>query len=172
MNLKTFINSKNGHKLALTSFAFQTAKRLLGPGELRLREKEDDHARECGSYEHAALHAARTTRTRIAPPPEEAAPPTSGHQTPRTNDDARRRKDAACPNGHKAGDADRWASENGGFAPATGPRCTRGWLSFSSHASVARTATRTSPQGPASALRLTTSTWVGRGATYHPPPPP
>ena len=30
------------------------------------------------------------------------------HQTPRTNDDARRRKDAACPHGHKAGDTDRW----------------------------------------------------------------
>ena len=39
-------------------------------------------------------------------------------------------------------------------APATRPRCARGRLPFSSHASVARTATRTSSQGPASALRF------------------
>ena len=72
-------------------------------------------------------------------------------QTPRTNDDARRRKDAACPHGHKAGlpetpiDGVRkhWAS-----APATGSP------PFSSHASVAHTATRPSSQGPTSALRL------------------
>ena len=44
-------------------------------------------------------------------------------------------------------------SENWGVAPATGPRCAREPLSFSSHASVARTATRPSSQGPASALR-------------------
>ena len=47
------------------------------------------------------------------------------------------------------GAREHWAS-----TPATGPRCARGWPPFSSHASVARTATRSSTQGPASALRF------------------
>ena len=45
------------------------------------------------------------------------------HQTPRTNDDARRRrrKDAACPHGHKAEeDADRWSKRKLGSRPGDG----------------------------------------------------
>ena len=41
-------------------------------------------------------------------------------QAPRTNDDARRRKDAACPHGHKAGDADRWGTVTLGGRPGNG----------------------------------------------------
>ena len=68
--------------------------------------------------------------------------------TPRANNDARRRKDAACPNGHKAGHAGRWGTAERAPAPATG--CPPS----SSHASVAPTATRPSSQDPASALRF------------------
>ena len=66
-----------------------------------------------------------TARARIAPSPE-AAPPNSRHQTPRTNDDARRRKDAACPHGHKAEDADRWGKQKLDSRPGNGaPLCAR-----------------------------------------------
>ena len=53
------------------------------------------------------------------------------------------------------------ASENWAVAPATGPRCARGWLPFPSYARVAQTATRTSSQGPASALRFNYFWWGG-----------
>ena len=85
-------------------------------------------------------HARRTAhRTQHARPPRAAASSSAADrrlQTPRTNDDARRRKDAACPHGHKAGDAGRWGTSTLGRTPATGtPPC-------SSHASVAHTAKR------------------------------
>ena len=41
-------------------------------------------------------------------------------QTSRTNDDERRRKDAACPQGHNAGDADRWGTATLGGRPGNG----------------------------------------------------
>ena len=44
----------------------------------------------------------------------------AGLQAPRTNNDARRRKDAACPHGHKAGDADRWGKRELGVCPGNG----------------------------------------------------
>ena len=44
----------------------------------------------------------------------------AGLQAPRTNDNARRRKDAACPHGHKAGDADRWGKRKLGERPGNG----------------------------------------------------
>jgi len=44
----------------------------------------------------------------------------AGLQAPRTNNDARRRKDAACPHGHKAGDADRWGKRELGRRPGNG----------------------------------------------------
>ena len=79
---------------------------------------------------HAVLHAARTARARKAPPPE-AVRPNSRHQTPLTNDDARRRKDAACPQGHKAEDADRWGKRKLGGRPGNGaPLRARGASSF------------------------------------------
>ena len=67
----------------------------------------------------ATLRAARTARARIAPPPAQCrrAP---RHRTPRTNDDTRRRKDAACPHGHKAEDADRWGKRKLGGRPGNG----------------------------------------------------
>ena len=65
------------------------------------------------------------------------------------DDDARRRKDAACPHEHKAGDADRW-----GTAELNGRPAATGCLNSPPHASVAHTATRPSSQGPASALRF------------------
>ena len=68
---------------------------------------------------HATLHAARATRARIAPPPEQRRR-TPRQQTPRTNDDTRRRKDAACPHGHKAEDADRWGKRKLGSRPGNG----------------------------------------------------
>ena len=46
------------------------------------------------------------------------------------------------------------ARPNWVVAPATGPRCARGWPPSSSHASAAHTATRSSSQGPASALHF------------------
>ena len=74
---------------------------------------------------HPAQHAARRARAPAASTPH--APPNYRHQTPRTNDDARRRKDAACPHGHKAEDADQLPPIDGArgnlvSAPATGPR--------------------------------------------------
>ena len=59
--------------------------------------------------EHAALHAARTARTRHTHSTA-ARRGAAELQAPRTNDDARRQKDAACPQGHKTGDADRWGT--------------------------------------------------------------
>ena len=95
---------------------------------------------------HAALRTARTAPARPAPPLV-ATPPTPD-TTLRTNDDARRRKDAACPHGHKAGDADRWGTATLGDRPCNGElalflSCERG-----SHRHTA------SSQGPASALCL------------------
>ena len=80
--------------------------------------------------EHATLHDARTARARIAPPPD-AEPPNSRRQTPRTNDDARKRKDAACPHGHKAEDADRWGTQKTWSSPRQrGPIARAGRLLF------------------------------------------
>ena len=63
-------------------------------------------------------HAARRARAPAASTPH--APPNYRHQTARTNDDARRRKDAACPHGHKAEDADRWGTRKLGVRPGNG----------------------------------------------------
>ena len=59
------------------------------------------------THTHTALRAARTARARTAPPPV-AEPPNSRHHARTTTHDDE--KDAACPHGHKAGDADRWGT--------------------------------------------------------------
>ena len=56
------------------------------------------------------------------------------HQTTTTNDDE---KMLRTHTGTKPKTPIDGASENWGVAPATGPRCARGWLPSSSHASVA-----------------------------------
>ena len=69
---------------------------------------------------HAALRTAhRTHRARARPaPPLVATPPTP--DTTHERHDARRRKDAACPQGHKAGDADRRGTEELGLRRGNG----------------------------------------------------
>ena len=101
--------------------------------------------------EHAALHAACTTRTRIALPPD-AAPPNSRHHARTTTHDDE--KMLRARKGTKLETPVDGARGHWAVTPATGPRCARGSPPFSSHASVAQTATRSSTQGPASALRF------------------
>ena len=103
--------------------------------------------------EHAALHAARTARTRIVPRRKQRRRPpgTRHHARTTTHDDE---KMLRAHTGTKPETPVDGGSENWGAAPATRPRCARGRLPSSSHASVARTATRSSSQGPASALRF------------------
>ena len=86
----------------------------------------------CSALSHCCLLplccAARTPRTPhaalalllllLVPRTHRATKPR--HQTPYTNDDARRRKDAACPYGHKAEDADRWGTWILGGRPGNG----------------------------------------------------
>ena len=69
--------------------------------------------------EHAALHAARTARARTALPPV-AAPPNSKHHARTTTHDDSDEKDAASPQGHKAGDAGRWGTTELGRRPGNG----------------------------------------------------
>ena len=70
-------------------------------------------------HAHARRTASRTHRVR---PPSAAASSSAAdsRQTPRTNDDARRRKDAECPHGHKARDAGRWGTAILGGRPGNG----------------------------------------------------
>ena len=66
-------------------------------------------------------HAARRARAPAASTPHAPGHQTQAPETPRTNDDARRRKDAACPHGHhKAEDADRWGTWILGRRPGNG----------------------------------------------------
>ena len=60
----------------------------------------------------------RPCTTREPVPPAVAAPPNSTyHARTTTHDDE---KDAACPHGHKAGDADRWGTAELGSRPGNG----------------------------------------------------
>ena len=76
----------------------------------RTPPQQQPQPRRSTAHEYATPHATHTARTCIAPPPRQRRR-TPRHRTPRTNDDARRRKDAACPHGHKAEDADRWGMQ-------------------------------------------------------------
>ena len=92
----------------------------------RRRESRSAHATAAAAAateQHRAQArrpARRVHRARSHSTAAEAAPPSSRHQTPRTNDDARRRKDAACPHGHKAEDVDRWGKRKLGSRPGNG----------------------------------------------------
>ena len=125
--------------------------------------------RECDSYEHVwllrrrridlARRGAWSAAIRHAPRALGGAVVTKGRAqlikgafcmgvilTSATNDDARRRQDAACPHGHKAGDADRWGTRKLGCRPGNGAPL-RTWVAFlvlpcergsNSHTDVAR----------------------------------
>ena len=63
--------------------------------------------------------AALSPTHRARSPSTAASSSAAGSKTPR-NDDARRRKDAECPHGFKAGDADRWGTATLGGSPGNG----------------------------------------------------
>ena len=97
----------------------------------RTRRRTDRPTAATIGQQHA--HARRTARrTHRARPPRTAASSSAAElQKPRTNDDARRRKDAECPHEHKAGDADRWGTatlsrRSGNGEPVLFLPCERG----------------------------------------------
>ena len=120
--------------------------RMASPREFVPHHRDEGVSATCSALSHCLLPlccAARTPRTPHAAlallplVPRTHRATKARHQTPRTNDDARRRKDAACPHGHKAEDADRWGKKRKlGVRPGNGAPL-RGSLPFSSHASVA-----------------------------------
>ena len=85
------------------SWAHQTSALLRAPRESpepRRRSASRSHSQDRSTRTHAALRRVSTAPVRRRR--QQRRP----HQTSRTNDYERRRKDAACLKGHNAGDAD------------------------------------------------------------------
>ena len=128
--------------------------RTLHGNHARHRESRSAHATAAATAATRQHHARarrpgrRTHRTHThSTAAGRAAPPNSKHHArTTTHDDEKmlRVHMGTKPETPIDGVCEHWA-----VAPATGPRCARGWPPFSSHASVAQTATRSSTQGPA-----------------------